>query len=345
MKPKICPMCEKEFTPSSGSHIYCGSERKKTGCSYKRSFLRMAEHKERAKLNPEEYKRKSRDHYIYSTYRMRLKDKERMVSYQSNKCLICGDEFETMGDAHIDHCHKSGEIRGALCGKCNRGIGMFGDDVSKLKAAINYLGSDDNPYEVVEQFELAIAKYTGAPFAIAVNSATNALLLACAYNKVKEVTIPKHTYTSVPMSIIHAGGTVKFGGQERWQEIGMYGLFPYPIIDSARHLTSDMYRNWHRDEFVCISLHWGKTLNLGQGGVILHSDPEAQEWFKKARFDGRTPGVHPKDDTPILGWHCYMSPRDAADALTRLHFLPKHNDPLPIEPNYPDLSKLDIWKK
>ena len=141
------------------------------------------------------------------------------------------------------------------------------------------------------------------------------------------------------MSIIHAGGTVKFDDRE-WQSLGVYSLKPYPIWDAARLCTSGMYDL--EGQFVCLSLHWGKTLNLGQGGVILHSSPEAQEWFKRARFDGRTPGVHPKDDNPILGWHCYMSPRDAADALTRLHFLPKHNDPLPPD-DYPDLSKMKAF--
>lgn len=195
-----------------------------------------------------------------------------------------------------------------------------------------------NPYKVVEQFEKDIAEYTGAKYACVVNSCTNALLLACAYLKVKVVTIPHKTYVSVPMSIIHAGGTVKFD-QREWQSIGMYKLKPYPIWDSARLLTSNMYK---KDQFICISLHWGKILNLGQGGVILHDNDKAQEWFKRARFDGRTQGVHPKDDNFILGWHCYMSPRDAADALTRLYFLPKNNKPLPPD-NYSDLSQSNLF--
>lgn len=192
-------------------------------------------------------------------------------------------------------------------------------------------------YDVVDDFEKEIAKYTGAKYACVVNSCTNAILLACDYLKVDEVTIPNRTYVSVPMSIIHAGGKVKFH-HKKWK--GMYQLKPYPIWDSARLLTSGMYK---KGQYICLSLHFAKTLNLGQGGVILHDNEKAQEWFKRARFDGRTEGVSPKDDNPTLGWHCYMSPRDAADALTRLHFLPKHNEPLPND-DYPDLSKLDLFK-
>lgn len=190
-------------------------------------------------------------------------------------------------------------------------------------------------YEVVEQFEKEIAKYAGSKYACAVNSCTNAILLACSFHKVNEVTIPKHTYVSVPQSILHAGGTVKFDDRE-WQGVGAYQLEPSPIWDSARLLTSDMHVS---GRFECLSLHWGKTLNLGQGGVILHDSTTAQKYFERARFDGKTPGVAPKDDKPIIGWHCFMTPRDAADALTRLHFLPEHNDPLPYEPGYPNLEE------
>jgi dTDP-4-amino-4,6-dideoxygalactose transaminase len=199
-----------------------------------------------------------------------------------------------------------------------------------------------NIYRPVDDFEKAIAEYTGAPYACVVNSCTNALLLACEYLKVKEVSIPKRTYFSVPMSIVHAGGTVKFDDREGWQEQGLYRLNPYPIWDSARLMTSGMYEKLG-NEFVCVSMHWAKTLNLGQGGVILHSDPEAQEWFRRMRFDGRTPEIPACEDKPKeVGWHCTMSPRDAADALMRLHFLPKHNPPMSPDV-YQDLSKLEIF--
>jgi len=194
-------------------------------------------------------------------------------------------------------------------------------------------------YQVVKQFEKELCKYTGAKYAVTTTSCTMALLLCCAYLKVREVAIPKYTYVSVPMSIIRAGGKVKFYSRI-WK--GIYDLKPYPIWDSARLLTSGMYM---KDQFICLSLHWGKTLSLGQGGVILHDNDEADEWFRKARFDGRTEGIAPKDDEiDMIGFHCYMSPRDAADGLTRLHFLPKHNSPLPND-DYPNLSKFKIFKE
>lgn len=194
-----------------------------------------------------------------------------------------------------------------------------------------------NPHDTTKQFEKAIGEYTGAPYVVAVTSCTMALLLACAYHKVKEVKIPKRTYVSVPQSIIHAGGKVRF---EEFRWLGSYQLKPYPIWDSARHFTSGMYVF---GRFVCVSFHWSKTLAVGQGGAILHSDPKADAFFRRARFDGRTEGVQPKDDEfKELGWHAYLSPKDSADGLSRLALLPRHNSPLPND-DYPDLSQFKIF--
>ena len=51
-----------------------------------------------------------------------------------------------------------------------------------------------NPYKIVKMFEEEISDYTGAPYAISVDSCTNALFLCCKYLNVLEVTIPKKTY-------------------------------------------------------------------------------------------------------------------------------------------------------
>ena len=192
-----------------------------------------------------------------------------------------------------------------------------------------------NPHQVTRDFEKALCEYTGARYAVTVNSCTAALLLACAYHKVSEVTIPKRTYVSVPQSIIHAGGKVRFEDKE-WK--GRYKLKPYPIWDSARLFTSGMFQEGQMD---CVSFHWSKTLGLQQGGAILHDDPKADEWLRRARFDGRKEGVAPKDDTfNFVGWHCYLSPEISALGLMRLSLLPKDNAPLPNDP-YPDLSLTD----
>jgi dTDP-4-amino-4,6-dideoxygalactose transaminase len=219
-----------------------------------------------------------------------------------------------------------------------------------------------NPYQVVRDFEAAVCEYTGAPYCVAVNSCTSALFLALklCFSKdarpaeKRKVTIPSRTYISVPMQIIHAGGSVRFE-DVAWR--GAYLLNPYPIWDSARRFRRDMYRlpwKWNTEkvepspyndnEMVCVSFQATKTLGDTQGGAILLSEDEDAAWLRRARFDGRTEGVAPKDDKfTMLGWHMYMSPDVAARLNLKLRSLP---DVIPDFPNddYPDLSQLDIFK-
>jgi hypothetical protein len=62
-----------------------------------------------------------------------------LLDSQNGVCAICGVPPEIGKYLHIDHSHYTNAIRGLLCGKCNRGIGLFDDDSSKLTKAIAYL--------------------------------------------------------------------------------------------------------------------------------------------------------------------------------------------------------------
>lgn len=221
-----------------------------------------------------------------------------------------------------------------------------------------------NPHAVTKQFEELVGSYTGAPYVVAVNSCSMALLLAVAWHLRTVVTtdefggitisrrvteglrgperirieIPKRTYVSVPQSIIHAGGRPVFR-DENWT--GAYQLKPFRIWDCARRFTSGMYEP---RTLQCVSFHWGKILGIQQGGAILLDDWQAYNWLKRARFDGRTEGIAPKDDKfTMIGWHCYMSPEVAAEGIVRLSLLPEDNDDLPND-EYPDLSQIEIFR-
>ncbi len=50
-------------------------------------------------------------------------------------CAICAQPEELC----VDHDHKTGEIRGLLCKKCNSGIGLLGDDPARVATALTYL--------------------------------------------------------------------------------------------------------------------------------------------------------------------------------------------------------------
>lgn len=63
-------------------------------------------------------------------------DFEAMLREQAGQCLICQ---EKMAVPNIDHCHKTGEVRGLLCSNCNTGLGRFKDCKKNLLNAILYL--------------------------------------------------------------------------------------------------------------------------------------------------------------------------------------------------------------
>lgn len=206
-----------------------------------------------------------------------------------------------------------------------------------------------NAFQVVKDLEQAICDYTGAPYCVTVNSCTMALLLAVKYYAdhfmrigggayPKTVSCPKRTYVSVPMSIIHAGCHVEFRDED-WS--GYYMLNPIPVYDSARYFTSGMYI---LGSMMCLSFHATKTLGDTQGGAIILNNPDAYEWLKRMRFDGRVEGIPPiADRFTEIGYHCYMSPDVAARLILKLNVLPYHNRPLDND-NYPDLSQLEIFK-
>lgn len=54
-------------------------------------------------------------------------DYEALISRQGGRCAICQLHPSTVGPLQIDHDHRSGQVRGLLCARCNRGIGLFLD--------------------------------------------------------------------------------------------------------------------------------------------------------------------------------------------------------------------------
>lgn len=83
-------------------------------------------------------------------YGMTLEDLKKLYIAQDNKCKICDTpESELKQMLHVDHCHKTGKVRGLLCYGCNSGLGGFKDNVNNLRKAIEYLTPLDNAENLV----------------------------------------------------------------------------------------------------------------------------------------------------------------------------------------------------
>jgi hypothetical protein len=74
--------------------------------------------------------------HLNAMYRTNEAEYLQLYAEQEGCCAICKKSFKVLC---IDHCHSSGIIRGLLCDKCNRGIGLLGDSISTIKSALEYL--------------------------------------------------------------------------------------------------------------------------------------------------------------------------------------------------------------
>lgn len=79
---------------------------------------------------------KARAKYLLDSFKLSVVDWKKLWDYQKGLCAICENKLIK---ANTDHDHKSGEVRGLLCARCNRALGRFGDRLDLLLAAIAYL--------------------------------------------------------------------------------------------------------------------------------------------------------------------------------------------------------------
>jgi len=102
--------------------------------------------------NSEKHKKKSREWYHQNKDRIRnnnlkknfnisLEKYTNILKLQNNRCAIClGDNSDAKGKIFaVDHCHKTGKIRGLLCRGCNVGIGNLKDNPELLEKAAMYI--------------------------------------------------------------------------------------------------------------------------------------------------------------------------------------------------------------
>jgi transposase-like protein len=89
------------------------------------------------------------DSQLRRKYKITIEVFNQIRDQQDNRCAICKQKEkqlhsktkETMPLA-IDHDHKTGEIRGLLCDRCNRGLGLLFEDIKIIEETIKYIEKD-----------------------------------------------------------------------------------------------------------------------------------------------------------------------------------------------------------
>lgn len=83
---------------------------------------------------PYEYKR---NYSLLRNYGISGIEYSILLEKQKGVCFICGKRQKK--SLAVDHCHKTGKIRGLLCDRCNRGLGFFKDSAENLLRASHYI--------------------------------------------------------------------------------------------------------------------------------------------------------------------------------------------------------------
>ena len=194
-------------------------------------------------------------------------------------------------------------------------------------------------FDVINDFENEIAKFFGAPYAVAVDCCTHGIELCLIDQKVQSITVPKRTYISVPFLANKLNVELNWK-DENWQDY--YYIGDTNIIDAAVLWKNDSYIP---DTFMCLSFQFRKHLSLGRGGMILTDNEEASKRLKKMSYDGRLPNVPWREQNiSSMGYHYYMTPETAQLGLSKL---PKAITTKPSKwtiEDWPDLTKMEIFK-
>jgi dTDP-4-amino-4,6-dideoxygalactose transaminase len=194
-------------------------------------------------------------------------------------------------------------------------------------------------FNQVEEFEKQIAQFYNAPYAVATDCCTHAIELCLRYEGYNNITIPTHTYISIPFTLEKLNLTWKFKYQE-WEDF--YYIGNTNIIDAAVHWKQTGYIE---NTYMCLSFQYKKHLSLGRGGAILLQNKEDYDILKKMSYDGRSsnqPWMEQNIDT--IGYHYYMTPEIASLGLEKLPISIESGSKHWSYANYPNLLKMEIFQ-
>ena len=189
-------------------------------------------------------------------------------------------------------------------------------------------------FDIVDEFEKEIAEFFGAPYAVSTDCCTHAIELILRYKEVKNVSVPKQTYLSVPMTAKKVGATVSWANT-RWEE---YYYLSQNIYDAAVLWRRNSYIV---NSYMCLSFQFKKHLSLGRGGAILLSSKQERDDLIKLGYDGRHRNAPwAEQDIHSAGYHYYMTPETAQLGLYKLPDAIKSKPKLWTYKDYPNIYNL-----
>jgi len=141
METRLCSAC-KEQKPIQ---VFATMGAKRAG--YRNSICtpcRTISNRRRREAEPDLVTKLRRRSRLKTQYGISVEQYGEILASQGNVCAICTSKEPGSRMKHfpIDHCHTTGVIRGLLCTKCNRGLGLFNDNTDRMERAVKYLKGD-----------------------------------------------------------------------------------------------------------------------------------------------------------------------------------------------------------
>ena len=142
---KWCPTCKVEKPLGAYTILKSGARKGHPvgACKSCRSVL----HKNSKRKDPTIYERIEWPAKLKSLYGITREQYDSMLKEQDGRCAICKSKdsysrnYKTtkVSKFAVDHCHTTGKVRGLLCTKCNRALGMVSDSIETVLRMAEYL--------------------------------------------------------------------------------------------------------------------------------------------------------------------------------------------------------------
>ena len=221
-----------------------------------------------------------------------------------------------------------------------------------LKSGILTSASYDGGKKV-QEFEKAICDFTGAKYAVAVNSGTAALqasLMALGIGKGDEVLVPSFTFVATANAVKSVGAIPVFVDIEEYDysmspedlqtkvtkktkaiiPVHLYGhtaameiimdiakYFDLPVIEDACQSLGTIYNKKHTGtigDMGCYSFYPGKIITTGEGGMIVTNKINLWNKLKMIRNHGMVKGY----DSKVFGLNLRMPEISAAIGVEQM---------------------------
>jgi len=103
-------------------------KRRKYGAEWKRfrwnndpvyRAKKLEEHRQWRRDNPEKHALQCRRHRLRRQFGLTVKQYDKILERQKGRCALCDALPKPKMRLDVDHDHRTGEVRGLLCGNCN----------------------------------------------------------------------------------------------------------------------------------------------------------------------------------------------------------------------------------